>query len=185
MIEGLLFLLTSLFIFIILAEKLTAYIHYDEHLTVEIHSTVFALILDFIETSGSLKKRKKRKTNHSLIANIFKRSKARINRLLFLYPSKDPDKNALSFGLYSALLSSILCFFSHHFKKFYYSNIIIKNSDHNKSKLLIDATVEITLLDLLISVISYRLKQIRAFFKLKRGVNYDGKQNERNDKGFA
>ena len=169
MIEGVIFFLTSLSIFIIFAEKLDAKVNFEDGWKVEIHSTVIALELIFND-SGNAKKRnsKKRKSDFQrFLFKLFSRSSATIDRLEYTYRPSLPHTDVIRRCAYCAIASALVTYLGSLFKKFKHSNIIIHRSEHNNSRLILNAKLEITLYSFLTCLISYWFCEISAAIKKK------------------
>ena len=169
MIEGIIFFLTSLSIFIIFAEKLDTKVHYEDGWKIEIHSTIIALELIFND-SGNKKKRKSKRQKcnvQKLLFKLFSHSSATIDRLEYTYRPSLPHTDVIRRCTYYAAASALVTYLESLFKKFNHSNIIINRSEHNNSKLILNAKLEITLYSLLTCLISYWFCEISAAIKKK------------------
>ena len=169
MLMGVIFFLTSLSAFIILAEKLEVKISFDKICRVEIHSTILAVELIFSGTGKRHKnKRKKRYGDRKkLLLKVFSRSSLKISNLSYGYRSSLPHIDALSRCAYYAVTSALIAYFSTLFKKFEYSNINIICSEHNNSILTFNAKLEITLLEFMACLIQYSFYAISNALKSK------------------
>lgn len=173
MVTGVVFFLTSLSIFVILAEKLEAKISFDKALNVEIHSTLFAveLIFNKSESNRNKKSEKKRNDVRKFVLKIFSRSSASINALSYEYRASLPHSDAISRCAYYAIVSAIIAYFYTLFKNFECHNININRSEHNNSMLTFNAKLEITLLSFIVCLISCRFSKISQAIKGKLKIS--------------
>ena len=157
MIGAILSVFAALMIFLILTENLTINFKHGENYTVfEINFMVFAIVF---ENSDFYPRRKRKKfnafNNLLFLKFLLPRSVVKIHSLIISVPERDPQKNAVLYGVYHSLTSSILAFIESYSKFFEASNITILYSEHNNFKKQFEAELKISLLDVLICAISY------------------------------
>ncbi|MBE6537350.1 MAG: hypothetical protein E7673_05285 [Ruminococcaceae bacterium] len=191
MIGAILSLFAALIIFLILTESLTINLKYGENYIIKIGFMVFAIVFTSNKSSKKQnnKSKKKQKKNArfwiSLIKIILPKSSVKIRSFALSLPEKDPDKNAISYGIYSGLISSAITFFEANTKFFEVADISISYSEHNSIKKQIEAELNISLIDFLISLAYYPINSAynRLLAMRKRKAN-ERKQNERYDKSI-
>ena len=162
--------LAALIIFFVLTESITINLEYGENCTVKINFIVFAIVF---KSNGSKsfrqkKKNKKRKRFlYSIASFLLPRSSIKIHYLTLIVPDSLPKFNAVSYGIYSGLLSSFVAFLDNRSKFFEASNITILYSEHNKIKKHLEAELNISLLDVIISFVCLLFSEIyyRLFAK--------------------
>ena len=167
-------LFAALAIFIILTEKLTINLIFGEDYIIEFHFIVFALV---IKNSASSEKRRKKDDNerksrflkrYHLILSFMRRSDVRINTLSIYVPKSYPMSDALSYGAYSALISSFLTFAENNSRFFEVSNITLSYSEHNTVKKQLEAELKLSLIDAIISYTSFMFSKLRLKLLLQK-----------------
>lgn len=157
MIGAILSIFAALMIFLILTENLTIIFKHGENYTVfEINFMVFAIVFKH-SAFYYRRKRKKTKTFKNLLffKTLLPRASVKIHSLIISVPESEPKKNAIRYGIYHSVTSSILAFIESYSKFFEASNITILYSEHNKFRKQFEAELKISLLDVLICAISY------------------------------
>lgn len=173
MAGAILSVLAALIIFFVLTESLTINLEYGENYTVKFNFMVFAIIFKSSKSHTFKKKKQKKRKKfkkrffYRLLAILLPRSSVKIHCLILSIPESLPKADAISYGIYSAIISSFVAFLENTSKFFEASNITILYSEHNKIKKQLEAELKISLLDFLISLISFFFSEIyyRLFAK--------------------
>lgn len=183
MARGIIYLFTSLLVFLILTEVITFNINYNGSLILDINFTVFALRLKKGAGTDSAKKSKshtKFRPSLDLIRDflyrVIRESDIQVKKFALSFPAKSPFAGAVMRGAYISFISSVLAFAEENAKNFQHDHIIVTCSDHTKTEVALYAKIRIPLLELIISVTALLIKQW-----LRNGKKYGGKQNERYD----
>ncbi len=179
MINVLFSLISALMIFIILTETLSIDLYIGENYIIEIHFIVFAIVLKKSK-SNKIKtaKRKSKKLKslnfrYSLLFSLMRRSSLNIRKLNVTLAKNDPMSDALSYGIYSGLISSFLSFAENNSFFFEAHNITLSHSEHNIFKKEIEAELKLSFVDVIISCVEFLLTKARAriFYKRMRTRN--------------
>lgn len=170
MTEAILALFAALMIFFVLTETLTIKLITGENYIVEINFIVFAVVLKkskAYKEKRTLKKKNKTKDRifrSALIVALLRKSSVEIKMLRVFLPDKSPSKNAMRFGLYNTLVFSFLAFLENNSKFFKASNITLSYSAHNNLKKQLDAEFKISLSEVLITTVTFLIKE--AYYRL-------------------
>ena len=165
MTEAILLTFAALMIFFVLTEILTIRLFLGENYIVEINFIVFAVVFKKAKSyrkSRRLKKKKERDKifRSPLIISLLHRSEVKINLLRIFISDSTPSKNAIRYGIYTGLVFSFLAFLENNSKFFEASNITLSHSEHNNLKKQLEAEFKISLLDVLITVVSFYVKEV-------------------------
>ena len=180
MIQALIFLISSLLIFIIFTETVKLRIIYAESLSVEVHFTLFALFITQKSKQPHNHKKARLKGDRRIplrklinyASKLIPYSDIDLAELKLSIPRKEPAKNVLRRTGALSLLSIIFAYAKSKANFFHYNDITVLCSDNTKLKTKIDLSVTISLL---------RLITASAVLLKKDGDHNVGKQNERND----
>ena len=165
MIQSLLFLITSLTVFLILTEILTVNVFYGETTVIDINLTVFGIRLT--ESSdpinGKKKQRKKSKVGaiKDFVIAASEKSEITVRYINFSMPKDEPAQVAIKQGIYISLLSSLLAYAENKAKNLYIGNITFDNSANNNLKISFDISFKISLIALLSSLCTYAKRRNR------------------------
>ena len=175
-IQSLLYLLASLTVFLILTEVLTIDISYGDSTVIEFNLMIFGIRFTKAKSKNKKGRKKRFRPDFYTLATIIKlalsKSEIILHRLILLYPDKTPAANAIKIGALNSLLSAAVAYADGNSKNFYLGNISFENSANNSYKIMLDASLRISLLDFLIIIIRLHLSRIK-------GVKRHGrKQNE-------
>ena len=157
MLQALIFLISSLLIFIIFTETVKFRIIYGEDVSVEIHFTVFALLLsrDTAQDGKQSKSRRKRNRSDSLrkLINFIKRlipfSEVELTEFELYLQKKEPANDVLRRAGALSLISALLAYADSRAKIFRYNDITVLSSDNTNLKTRIDLSITTSLLRLL------------------------------------
>ena len=135
-IQSLLFLLTSLTVFLIFTEILTINISYEKNTVIDINFTVLALRLINDKDNKKTTKRKKKKIKDlrslkNIILLISRKCEVTIHEIYIPFKALRPSNFAIKKGLYTTLLSYLLSYIENNSKKLKVNNIIIDDSGNN------------------------------------------------------
>lgn len=150
--------LAALIIFLVLTESISINIEYGERCKVKIGFTFFAILLEANDGKAFQRKRKSkvfRRFLYPLILYALPRTDIKIHHLDLIIPDSYPKVNAVSYGIYSGLISSFIAFLDNRSRFFEASNITILYSEHNKIKKRLAAEINISFLDVIISLVCF------------------------------
>lgn len=167
-IQSMLFLITSLTVFLILTEILTINISYGEVTVIDINLTIFAIRLTTKKNGNSSKRKKRRQRNSfkSILGLIFtasKKSDIVLQRLNISLPEGEPSGTAIKQGIYLSLISSVLAYAESKAKNLYIGNITFDNSANNNLKIAFDISFRISLMSFLASLCIYMKRQKKGY----------------------
>lgn len=161
MATALLYLSASLLVFLILTEVITVSLNYDRLWMAKINFMIFAVQLSQSESSQKKKSSKKRRRRRPAILRLYKliyrlgrRSDVYINTLAIKISSDNPYEYAITRGAYLSLLSAGAAALISAGRNFSYDNIIITNSEHNKTEVILDVKFKCSLISFLFFCIS-------------------------------
>ena len=168
MTEALVYLFSSLLIFLLLTEAISFHLTVGQATVLEIHFTVFALRLERGSQSESIGKRGRairfRPRINAIIVfakRVIRGSYVKINRLNIALPRSSPSESVLRHSYLSSLLCSILAFLHSDAKKFTHGDITLSTSDHTKINAELDVKLTLSLLRLLLALIELLIKARR------------------------
>ena len=173
-------LFAALLIFLVLTEILTIKLYLGENYIIELHFIVFAVVLKKSESRKKVRSAKKSKRRqsfnfwYSLILLLMQNSRVKINSLHVSIPKNEPMQDAILYGIYSGITSSFLAFVENNSKFFEASNITFSHSEHNKVKKVLEAELEIFIIDAIISAVKVSLSVLFSRLSEKRMKKRNG-----------
>lgn len=153
MIQSLLFLITSLTVFLILTEILKIDISYGDKTVVDFNFTIFAI--RFTSDNSPNKKKKKRRNRRKIsnflyfISPILSKSEIVLHHISVLLPYDSPSDYAVKRGAYISLLSSLLAYVDAEAKKLVVNDITFGVSANNNYKISYSVSFTVSLLNFL------------------------------------
>ncbi len=153
MIQSLLFLVTSLTVFLILTEILTIDIFYGEKTIVDFNFTIFAI--RFTSSDSKREKKKKRRNSKNIpsvlrfISPILSKSEIVLHNLYISLPSDSPSDYAIKRGIYISLMSAVFAYIDTAAKKFTANDITFHVSANNNYKVSYRVSFTVSLLNFL------------------------------------
>jgi len=185
MTESLIFLLTSLLIFLVLTEVITLRVLCTpEEQVIIIDLMIFGIEInlgDKKNTSERKKKKHQKAAKPQIMATkyaaeyLLSKSTIRISYLDIRSPSYEPSDAVLRHAGIASALSAIFALAEAYSKKFSFDNIFIGTSDNNKTELNFDISIEAHILALVATLSIFIFKKLTGMLGEKKNV---GKQNE-------
>ena len=168
MTEALVYLFSSLLIFLLLTEAITFHLTVGQTAVLEIHFTVFALRLERARHSENIGKRGQairfRPRINAIIVfaqRVIRGSYIKINKLAVALPERSPSESALHQSYAFSLLCSLLAFLHSDAKKFTHGDITLSTSDNTKINAELDVRLTLSLLRLLLAITELLIKARR------------------------
>ena len=156
MATTLIYLSASLLVFLILTEIVTVTFIYNKFWMAKINFMIFAVQLSETDKSQVTKRSNEKKGKKSTLLNLYKPFLRLIRASDIYIPSVSLAIKAENPITYALLRSSYFSFISAGFaalssvsRNFEHGNIIITNSEHNKSEVALDARIKCSLLSFL------------------------------------
>ena len=158
MVQGLIFFIASLLVFIIFTETVTIKVLFDKKTVIQIHFTVFALYLEESDASSSKtgKERKGRKrrrrdtaTLFSYLKKLIPYSHISVTDLTLYLPQNDPAKYVLIRTGAISFISAVMTYARSKADFFQYRDITVKASDNNNLAATLNMSITVSLLRIL------------------------------------
>lgn len=155
MIQGLIFFIASLSVFIIFTETVTIRVIFNKKTVIQIHFTVFALHLEESDAPSTKirKGRRHRRRNTATLLSYFKGlipyAELSVTEFTLNLPQNDPARYVLLRTGAISFVSAAVIYASSKANFFQYRDITVKASDNNNLAATLDVSMTVSLLRIL------------------------------------